>query len=794
MPDFVVKIANDRGHRQTRTVAICLILVAIVYINSRFIASHLYAHPALASLDYHYAQNLNAGLAKCARFQTAPKDYTTSDTARRHNPRWNPVSGQKDTLVLLNATLFDGDSWIGGRVNIVLEKGIITSVHSVSENIKFYGSNRASLVDLHGAYVTPGLVDMHSHHLVGTWPALRATEDTNEMNDKSQTTATGPLTPFVRSLDSFKPYDIATDIIRSGGVTSSLILPGSANIMGGAAYPVKNVLRAGPDAEESVEELLLEYGVPEEDRRRYLKMACGENPKRVYTHTRMGNAWIFRHHLERAAAFRQKQDEWCLSALAARESNDPSLIVSLSKSGLPEDLELDTTVGLLRGQVDLHNHCYEPEDFSAMLRHSKEFGYKIRAFHHALSAWKVPKLIKASGQNITIATFQDFALYKQEGYEGNLYAGKILNEHGMPVAYKSDHNDESTSAKYLLFQAQGAHAFGLNAEAALRAVTSVPARSLRLDHRVGYAKPGFDADLVVWSGHPLKVGAAPLQVYVDGRETIDEELARKHLVNALKNDRSVDEQTLNVRPDVNDVSNQEICHGITGRSNVVITGIKKSLHDDAVVNSDEADLVLVLTDGIVSCFGLASSCVVADETIPRLDLHNGHALPGLTAVVTGLGLAEIGSEGTTTDGGVKADLDISDPSNLIYARYGIHLDGRAFGRAQIGGVTRAISIPHVDNGGFGGAVSVGIKTSQTNTTFDGGIFQSEVGLHLVVGQPAKTGTGTVSGAVAKLRKLLTDNSGKAGIYGDAVKGDIPLVIHTENHVSGHTENIWSFNF
>ena len=122
-----------------------------------------------------------------------------------------------------------------------------------------------------------------------TWPLLSSTDDTNEMNP-----AFGPLTPFVRIIDSLKAYDYATTVIASGGVTTSLILPGSANIMGGEAVVVKNVLKSGDNEEFVVEELLLEHGEPVEHRRRYMKMACGENPRGVYKHTRLGNAYIFR--------------------------------------------------------------------------------------------------------------------------------------------------------------------------------------------------------------------------------------------------------------------------------------------------------------------------------------------------------------------------------------------------------------------------------------------------------------------------------------------------------------------
>lgn len=213
-------------------------------------------------LSKFHHDRLEAGLQKCAEFSAPPISYPT---AGRKNSRWNSISGQNQTVVLRNVTLFDGDAILKSSVDIMFSHGLIEDVRS-----ELIIPDGAEVLNLDGKWVTPGLVDMHSHHLALTWPDLRATDDTNEFND-----AFGPLTPFVRSLDSMKPYDVATMWIRSGGVTSSLILPGSTNIMGGEAYIVKNLLRAGKDGEETIEEMLLDHGLPKSDRRRYMKMACG---------------------------------------------------------------------------------------------------------------------------------------------------------------------------------------------------------------------------------------------------------------------------------------------------------------------------------------------------------------------------------------------------------------------------------------------------------------------------------------------------------------------------------------
>lgn len=388
---------RDHSRRQYRAkLPLSLVSAITIVLAFQFLILPRYVYRDSSSavrLSQFHLERLDAGLQKCAEYNTPPILYPVP-AATRTNPRWNSKTGQNETVILQNVTLFDGEFTLKGSYDVEFADGIIKSVSIAGT---FPATSDMRIWDLEGKYVTPGLVDLHSHHLAMSWPMLKATDDTNEVSDDF-----GSLTPFVRSIDSMKAYDESTTIIASGGVTSSLILPGSANIMGGEAYLVKNLLRSGPEGEEVVEEILLEHGIPKEERRRYMKMACGENPRNVYKHTRMGNAWIFRKHLERARVLREKQDAWCLSAAAVRESGDAAAITafmeSTAKSEDTDALELDSTIAMLRGKIGINVHCYEPEDFEDMLSHSKEFGFRIQAFHHALSAWQVPELIKDSGE------------------------------------------------------------------------------------------------------------------------------------------------------------------------------------------------------------------------------------------------------------------------------------------------------------------------------------------------------------------------------------------------------------
>jgi hypothetical protein len=378
---------------------VSLITAVVLVLGLQFIILPRYVYqlsPSDIKLSKFQLNRLDVKIQKCLAHQRPPVQYPVTKAGSRENPRWNPSSGQKDTIVLRNATLFDGETILGHAVDIVLKKGLVASVSPVGTPLIL--EKDAKIFELDGGYITPGLVDMHSHHLSFAWPLLSATDDTNEVNPEL-----GPITSQVRIIDSLKSYDMATEIIASGGVTSSLILPGSANIMGGEAVLVKNALKSGDNAEFVVEEILLEHGIPQEERRRYMKMACGENPRRVYRHTRMGNAWYFRKHMERAKELLEREDAWCLEAAAVRESGDAARISSFMNLLTKEDsatdyLEYDSSIAILRGQVGVNVHCYESEDFEDMIKHSKEFGFRIQAFHHALEAWQVPEMIKASGE------------------------------------------------------------------------------------------------------------------------------------------------------------------------------------------------------------------------------------------------------------------------------------------------------------------------------------------------------------------------------------------------------------
>jgi hypothetical protein len=360
------------------------------------------------------------------------------------------------------------------------------------------------------------------------------------------------------------------------------------------------------------------------------------------------------------------------------------------------------------------------------------------------------------------------------------------------------------------YQAASGHSFGLSEIKALQSVTSVPAKSLQQDHRIGYAKAGYDADLVVWDSHPLSIGATPLQVYVDGKATLDPAKVKESMPKA-RNVKYASTQQSRVRPTQSEEYKENACMSLAqDRRKIIITGITTSLLSDfAHDSSTSGNITAVIDGGKIVCLGLHEQCVTTDSTDPIFHISNGYLVPGLTAVSSSLGLREIAGESSTGDGAINKKSAVDNPDNLVYAKYGVHLEGRGFDRARIGGVTRAITTP-LAQGGFSGGVSVGIKTGANGTVLNGGIFEPDVALHFTIGEDAKCrsdtsisgfrlttltaseATPSISLAVSTLRKILRDNKDKNNIFTRAANGSIPLVVHADNKVTDLLHKIAPF--
>lgn len=422
-------------------------------------------------------------------------------------------------------------------------------------------------------------------------------------------------------------------------------------------------------------------------------------------------------------------------------------------------------------------------------------------------------------RNLTIATFAEFALYKKEAYAASLSAGKILNDHNIPVAYKSDHSQEDLNSKYLLLQSAVGHSFGLPADKALQAVTSVPAASLEIDDRVGYVRSGYDADVVVWDSHPLSIGAIPKQVFIDGVATLDPakvEASSAHVVVAQGADAHTGAGKPAMRATIARDEREKVCSESRDEARgFVISGITRSFLDDfpellthgvGGAQSAQDNLTMVITDGKVACLGTGADCSAAattlrgtydDDHVTSIELQNGHLSRGLIAVTSSLGIAEISMIPATGDGIVKTAG--SEAASVDHAKYGVSLGGgksksKTFARARLGGVTRAVQAP-ITEGGLVVGVSTGMRTGVNSTLLNGGLFQDDVAMHVALGEDAKVNGGAVSVAIEKLRGLVREGGKKVlkendegGVDEDpwvlVANGSLPLVVKADSNVSG----------
>lgn len=330
------------------------------------------------------AQKLNENLATCKKLRHKPQDPI--GLGRDKNARF--VDGGKPTLIK-NATIWIGEpvhgtseadaragkgwQWITG--DVYLEHGLIKKVeHDISLNSL---SKETQLYNAEGRLLTSGIIDMHSHAGVDSLPNLRGSSDFNEFSS--------PITPYVRSIDGIYVLDPQIQVIKSGGVTTSLILPGSSNNIAGEAYLIKHAVGKKDGREELSATAML---ADPEHHWRYMKMACGENPKRPRPEfgrmtSRMGESFSFRRAFEQARHLVQKQDDWC----------DKADAVGVESMGeyLPEELEWESLGAAMRGQVHINTHCYTVPDLEAMVDHTNEFKFAVRAFHHAHQTFLVPE-------------------------------------------------------------------------------------------------------------------------------------------------------------------------------------------------------------------------------------------------------------------------------------------------------------------------------------------------------------------------------------------------------------------
>lgn len=717
---------------------------------------------------------LEADLATCAKLRTKPQDPIGA--GRERNARY--VDGHKPTLIR-NATVWVGEpekgtspedahagkgfGWL--HADVLLEYGLIKQV-GPDLDLGSLASSGYHVYEAQGRQLTAGIIDMHSHAGVDSLPNLVGNEDTNEMS--------ADVTPYVRSIDGIQPQDHQIQVIKSGGVTTSLVLPGSGNNMGGEAYVIK--LAVGK--EDGRNEISAADMLADPDRNwRYMKMACGENPKRIYGRvgesgpvSRLGESWEFRRAFETAAKLNREQDDWCAKADAVG--------VEKMDSYLPQDLKWESLGAALRGQVHINTHCYTVPDLEAFVDHTNEFNFSVRAFHHAHQTYLVPEILKrAWGPSPPAsALFADNMWYKAEAYVGSEYAGKTLWENGLTPIYVSD--NPVINAQHVVFEAAKAFGYGLPYHAALASVTTAPAERLGLGERLGKIKPGFDADIVVWDSDPLSVGATPVQVWIDGTAQFKDPLElTKPITNATEPDTTfampADEPTT--------------------VADLVFTGISANFLDDEVKEaSPGSNMTVAVRAGKITCVGSCASELEAAsaEGAKVIHLQNGHLTKSFVAFGSLIGLNAIDAERDTDNG--------ASTEHFSRAVDGLRLDTKKLHYAHKYGVTRAISAPKFTGQQTHFGTSVGFKTGALHSLEKDAIFAPDAAVHYTLDGASKAGSGTMSAALGSLRhKLLqavedAGNETKADAFAESaylrrvVRGETALAItvHSADGIAG----------
>jgi imidazolonepropionase-like amidohydrolase len=416
---------------------------------------------------------------------------TSAVQAEAYPSTYSPLPSE--ATLITNATILTGTGERLDDASLLISDG----------KIQFVGMGKApagvNTIDAGGRWVTPGLIDVHSHLGVYASPGVKAHSDGNEM--------TSPATPNVWAEHSIWPQDPGFGRALAGGITSLQILPGSGNLIGGRGVTVKNVYSNSYQGMKFP-------GAPHG-----LKMACGENPKRVYGDrkqtpmTRMGNVAGYRAQWIDAQRY---IDDWKTYEDKVADGKDDA-------KAPKRDLKMETLAAVLKGEIIIHMHCYRADEMLTILDMADEFGYKVGTFHHGVEAYKIADTLAEKG--VCGALWADWWGFKMEAYDGIQENIALVDRPQGSCAIV--HSDSEEGIQRLNQEAAKAMGSGNRAglditpEHAISWITSNAAKSLGIDDRTGSLEVGKMADVVIWNDNPFSVYAKANRVFIDGALVYD---------------------------------------------------------------------------------------------------------------------------------------------------------------------------------------------------------------------------------------------------------------------------------
>ena len=434
---------------------------------------------------------LALGLAGYAMAEPFPSQYQALESSPTLIQNATVLTGTGERLDGTDVLLMNGQiAWIGeGKLPAEVE-----------------------IVDATGRWLTPGIIDVHSHLGVYPSPGVDAHSDGNE--------ATAPVTAEVWAEHSVWPQDPGFSRALAGGITALQILPGSANLFGGRGVTLKNVPATAYQAMKFP-------GAPHG-----LKMACGENPKRVYgdrnsaPSTRMGNlaayrtAWIkAQKYIRDWEEYERKIADAGKASSDSGENDDSAMALAAALNKPPtRDLELETLAGALKGEILVHMHCYRADEMLTILDMADEFGYEVGTFHHGVEAYKIAD--RLAENNVCGALWADWWGFKMEAYDGIQENIALVDRPENSCAIV--HSDSEEGIQRLNQEAAKVMAraavvgMDIPPERAIRWITANAAKSLGVIDKTGTITAGKMADVVIWNQNPFSVYAKADQVFIDG--------------------------------------------------------------------------------------------------------------------------------------------------------------------------------------------------------------------------------------------------------------------------------------